>query len=255
MRRCTLLSLLFALLLSLSACAGRSSGPLPVSEYRVSGGQLLLVLADDFDSRVGELRAYERGSKGWELVRGPLFVNLGRNGLAWGAGLHGENPAGAQAKREGDGRAPVGAFALGEGFASDPAEVGETKIPVLRADEDLVCVDDLLSPHYNAIVRKADVKPDWNSVEDMLRKDGQYRLGAFVRHNADPVRPGGGSCIFIHIWLKRDFGSSGCTNMAPDDMLALLRWLDPSRQPVLVQLPKAEYGQLRTAWNLPDIGR
>jgi hypothetical protein len=43
--------------------------------------------------------------------------------------------------------------------------------------------------------------------------------------------------------------------MAPDDMLALLRWLDPSRQPVLVQLPKAEYGQLRTAWNLPDIGR
>lgn len=256
------LALMCALVAGMSACAGRAPQQEHWSAARLpANGQLLLVLAQDWNATSGELRYYDRSASGWTLVKGPLFVNLGRNGLAWGrgleqgdlAGLSGTDKGAAPDKREGDGRAPVGAFALDEGFAYDPAEAGPVKLPVLQADKDLLCVDDVASPHYNAFVRQSAVAKDWNSAEDMLRADGQYRFGVMVRHNMDPVRPGGGSCIFMHIWLRKGYASSGCTNMAPENMLALLHWLDSSRQPTLVQLPVAVYRTLRTAWSLPEV--
>lgn len=263
------------LLTGLGACAGRGAGAEPApgqfqpapgqiqpapSQIRPGGDQLLLVLAEDWNATSGELRSYERAGTGWTLVGGPHSVNLGRKGLAWGAGLHGGGPVEAMTqptslmeKREGDGRAPAGAFALGEGFAYEPAEAGAVKLPLLRADADLLCVDDGASVHYNAFVRKPAAKVDWTSAEDMLRPDGQYRFGVLVRHNMAPVKPGGGSCIFLHIWLGQGRGTAGCTSMAPENMLALLRWIDASRQPTLVQLPVAEYLRLRAAWALPSI--
>ena len=39
-------------------------------------------------------------------------VSVGRNGAAWGLGLHAAQPQGPQ-KQEGDGRAPAGVFTLG----------------------------------------------------------------------------------------------------------------------------------------------
>ncbi len=36
-------------------------------------------------------------------------------------------------------------------------------------------------------------------------------------------------------------------------MDALLAWLDEKRKPVFVQLPQAQYMQLRTEWNLPHV--
>lgn len=259
---------IMAILTGLGACAGRGAGAEPAPSqikpggdlFQPRGGQLLLVLAEGWNATSGELRYYERSGSGWTLAGGPQSVNLGRKGLAWGAGLHGNiptegatQPTSMMEKREGDGRAPAGAFALGEGFAYQPAEAGAVKLPLLRADADLLCVDDGASVHYNAFVRKSAAKVDWTSAEDMLRADGQYRFGVLVRHNMAPVKPGGGSCIFMHIWLGQGRGTAGCTSMASENMLALLRWIDASRQPTLVQLPVAEYLRLRAAWALPEV--
>ncbi len=250
--------LLLCALLALCACAAKRpespAGP-SAADSLAESGQLVLVLAQGWDSTTGELRTYERQGGAWKLASGPSFVNLGKKGLAWGAGLHGENPAGAPVKREGDGKAPVGLFAIGEGFAYDPAEVGAARLPLLKADADLLCVDDVKSAHYNAIVRASQVAKDWDSVEDMRRKDEAYRYGALVRHNMDPAVPGGGSCIFLHVWLGRGVGSSGCTNMAPEHMLGLLRWLDAGKRPVMALLPEAEYQRLNGAWGLPELAQ
>lgn len=276
MRSAVRLLLLLAVLTGLAACAcpkpagaagAGSAGP-AVSESVLSqsplseSGQLLLVLSENWDATSGELRAFERDGSGWKPVAGPLGgsvpVSLGRTGLAWGAGLHGGNPSsvasvGGGAKREGDGRAPAGLFLIGEGFAYEPGEAGAAKLPILRADADLICVDDVKSRHYNALVRKAATQADWDSVEDMLRKDQQYSFGALVRHNMDPVRTGGGSCIFLHVWKAPGAPTSGCTAMAQEHMLGLLRWLDAGKRPALAQLPRDEYLRLRAAWGLPDI--
>jgi D-alanyl-D-alanine dipeptidase len=78
-----------------------------------------------------------------------------------------------------------------------------------------------------------------------------YRLGIVVEHNTDPREPGGGSCIFMHIWKGADTGTSGCTAMTIANIQALLAWLNPDDEPVLVQLPEAEYERLKKNWQLP----
>ena len=36
-------------------------------------------------------------------------------------------------------------------------------------------------------------------------------------------------------------------------MLAILAWIDASRHPVLVQLPRAELTRLAPAWGVPEL--
>lgn len=244
------------LLLALLVCAGCAGKPRPFGGADMTGParQLLLVTAEDWDATSGELRRFERAEADseWAAVGQPVPVNLGRKGLGWGRGLHGLALGSGPVKREGDGRAPAGLFELGPGFAYDPAEAGAARLPLLKADENLLCVDGAESRFYNRIIDKRDVPaPDWSSAEDMRRADDQYRLGLLVRHNMDPVVPGGGSCIFMHIWRGQGLASAGCTSMAPEAMLELLRWLDADRAPVLAQLPRQELERYQAAWRLP----
>jgi L,D-peptidoglycan transpeptidase YkuD (ErfK/YbiS/YcfS/YnhG family) len=237
----------------LSACAGK---PLPREgvDPTAQSRQMLLVVAEGWNYTEATLRRFERASAeaDWRPVGDETPVNLGRKGLGWGRGLHGLALGAGPVKKEGDGRAPAGVFALGDGFAQDPAEVGPVRVPVLRNDADLVCVDDVKSRYYNELLRlPAPGGRDWDSQETMPRPDGMYRYGAFVKHNAAPVTPGAGSCIFLHVWLARGVASSGCTNMEPAQMLALLRWLDADKRPVLVQLARNDYERLREDWRLP----
>lgn len=248
------------LLLLALACASCAAKPRPLGGADMTGPsrQLLLVTAEGWDSSSGELRRYERAEAGseWTPVGGPVFVNLGRSGLGWGRGLHGVALGPGPVKREGDGRAPAGLFELGTGFAYDPAEAGSVRLPLLKADANLLCVDGTESRFYNRIIDRRDVPaPDWSSVEDMLRTDDQYRLGLLVRHNMDPVVPGGGSCIFLHIWRGQGLASSGCTSMDPQAMLEVLRWLDAERAPVLAQMPRLELERYGASWRLPMPGR
>lgn len=240
-------------LLSLAACAPKPM-PLGGADLTSPARQLLLVVAEDWQYTEASMQRFERSSPeaAWERVGQPLAVNLGRGGLGWGLGLHGQALGAGPVKREGDGRAPAGLFGLGAGFAQNPAEVGAARMPLLRTDATLFCVDDAASPHYNQIVQTGGKPAAWRSAEDMVRADGQYRLGVFVRHNADPVESGAGSCIFLHIWPGQGVASSGCTSMGAEDMLSLLRWLDADKAPVLAQLPRRDFERLRSAWRLPD---
>ncbi|MNP67760.1 hypothetical protein D3C76_1636250 [compost metagenome] len=91
---------------------------------------------------------------------------------------------------------------------------------------------------------------DWNSAERMRRQDELYRQGIFIQHNT-PASPDAGSCIFLHIWRGPTTPTRGCTAMDPADIAALFNWLDPRQAPLLVQLPEAQYEQLRERWHLP----
>src|ERR1700759_1505689 len=67
--------------------------------------QLLLAIAPDWNSQQGEMRIYERDPGGQWTERGaPIAVLFGKNGLAWGVGLAGQNENGLH-KKERDGRA------------------------------------------------------------------------------------------------------------------------------------------------------
>lgn len=247
------LSALLALPLAVAA-QGRPAPPV--------GGdarQMVVVTTDGWDTVHGTLRRFERRSarSAWRPVGEPVPVVVGRSGLAWGIGLHGEAaPADGPVKREGDGRAPAGAFQLGSAFGYAPAAgVPWIRLPYVHSTESWRCVDDVKSVHYNRVVDSAAVTKDWTGNVERMRLDSdQYRLGVVVEHNwAAQTRPGGGSCIFLHIWKAPDSGTAGCTAMDPAAMERLLRWLDPARAPVLVQLTASGYDALRAPWKLPRL--
>ena len=222
--------------------------------------QAVVVKTDNWTDHQGNLHFYERSSPKddiWRPAGEAIPVVVGRNGLGWGVGVHSaadmdtHREAGPE-KREGDGRAPAGIFRLSSAFGyAPPGKYPWIRLTYHEATPALRCVDDAQSRHYNRIVDTSLIKPDWKSDEEMRRGDAQYRLGIVVDHNANPVIPGRGSCIFIHIWKGSDTGTAGCTAMSQENMERLLRWLDPSASPILIQLPAATYEQLRPLWGLP----
>ena len=87
-----------------------------------------------------------------------------------------------------------------------------------------------------------------------MRTISGYQFGVFVAHNSDPIVPGASSCIFLHIWGDQSHGPAGtvgCTAMAEFNIRLLLRWLDPTKHPVLVQMPVAQYQRYRKSLGLP----
>jgi hypothetical protein len=266
MRRSPFLPLLLCAGLAGCGHAPAPSPPVPPPAAGPAAGarQLLLVLTADWDAVPGSLRRFQRSSPSapWRPVGGVIPVVVGRAGLGWGVGLHGSGPpraaepAAAPAgplKREGDGRAPAGAFELGPAFGYAPAAaVPGLRLPYIRLTGDWKCVDDPRSAQYNRLLDRRTVRQDWQSAEDMAAAGEAYRLGVVVQHDwGAQTQPGAGSCIFLHIWAGPGSSTVGCTAMPADSLRALLGWLDPTRRPVLVQLPRPAYDRLRSTWALP----
>jgi len=244
---------LFTAILILIADSMRMNSSIP--EALIKSRQIILVTTSGWNAVDGEMRRYERDAveEPWRSVGEKIPVVVGRNGMAWGKGLHGDAIGDGPVKKEGDGRSPAGIFSLSSAFGYAPRrQAGELKLPYLQATATLECVDDPRSAHYNKVIDRADVKKTgWKSSERMRRDDDQYRWGVVVSHNAKR-EPECGSCIFLHIWEAPGKGTAGCTAMEAGKMEDVLRWLDATKQPVLVQLPQAKFERLRKAWRLPS---
>ncbi|OHE77918.1 MAG: hypothetical protein A3F67_09160 [Verrucomicrobia bacterium RIFCSPHIGHO2_12_FULL_41_10] len=216
--------------------------------------QLIVITTADWNSTLGTATLFERFPKesSWKKIADSFPVVLGKNGLAWGLGLHGDAPEEGLLKVEGDGRSPAGVFILGESFGYAPAnKVGIKNIPYRQLTETDEGVDDPASRYYNRIVAAEMISDhDWNSFETMLRPDGLYRLGLIIQHNWENI-PGRGSCIFMHLWRSPDQGTAGCTAMASIHLEQILHWLDSKKNPLLVQLPFSEYDARKQSWHLP----
>jgi len=133
------------------------------------------------------------------------------------------------------------------------ADVG-SKLPFTKLDEFTECVDDTNSAFYNKIVNRMQVGNfDWKSSEKMFTVRPQYDLGVFVGYNSYPPVRGNGSCIFLHIWKDADTGTAGCTAMARENLERVVRWLDPAKNPYLVQMTREEYLSHRKYFKLPKI--
>jgi len=244
--------LLLAVLLAACAAGTRPPHELPWSATR----QFVLVVTADWDTSHGTLRTYARDADAWRSTGVAVPVVIGRNGAAWGVGLHPAQTDGP-IKHEGDGRSPAGVFAIGTAFGYAAAENLALPYRALAADD--YCVDVSSSPLYNRIVAAHDVGAAavTGSTEPMRRDihangDDAYKVGFVIEHNPTGT-PGSGSCIFAHLWKSSESSTSGCTAMAEPALRELLHWLQPQQQPVIALLPQSAYHRLRQAWQLPDV--
>ncbi len=253
-----ILSHVFVLSTGTPGCARpdrpRSQETVPDTPVPQKALQLILVTSAGWEETGGDLQRWERDAAEapWRAVGARIPVRLGRAGMGWGRGLHTVPDKAPWLKEEGDGRAPAGVFELPSAFGAGPA--GLVRIPYTQATASLRCVDDRSSKFYNRLVDSSKVAVDWSSAEEMLREDGQYRLGVVVAHNGAPAVPGGGSCIFLHVWAGPEVPTSGCTAMSAADLETVAAWLSPERHPVLVALPAPVHEQLKKTWRLPEAG-
>lgn len=217
--------------------------------------QMLLVTSKDWDTIHGVMRRFERANETarWKEVGLPFPVVVGRNGLGWGRGLNQPFGLPGPVKKEGDGKSPAGIFRLSSAFGlAAPDAVKNIRMPYRQLTDEIECVDDEKSAHYNSIVQRDSAgHVDWNSSEKMREVGEQYQLGIVVDHNTDPRQPGGGSCIFIHIWNSPDTGTSGCTAMTAENIKNVITWLNPAEHPVLVQMPEPAFKKLKKTLKLP----
>lgn len=225
-----------------------------------SSTEIIVVTTPDWNAVGGTLQRYQRSRAGkkWTAVGGPVQVVVGKNGLGWGTGVVSTDVPEVRAgsdpvKKEGDGKAPAGVFTVSEAFGYAATPKAGTKLPYVPLTTSIECVDDTASKFYNRVLDRGSVSPDWNSSEHMLRSDELYRWGIVVDHNSSPPQSGAGSCIFMHIWRGPGQGTVGCTAMPQEQLESLLGWLDPSRKPLLVQMPELQYQHLQKKWKLPAL--
>lgn len=192
--------------------------------------QVILVLAENENSQKAMLYSFENG----EMVLEPFEVNIGENGVGAGEGelLFGTTLV---KKYEGDKKSPVGVFALESVFGYEDSY--RLNMPYLHANNELICVDDSNSIHYNQIIKMPEEKPQ--SFEKMKREDAQYELGVVVAYNKHGVKERG-SCIFLHVAKSKDAPTSGCISMSLEEMKNIVFWLDKSKNPTLIQIKREE---------------
>ena len=128
-------------------------------------------------------------------------------------------------KREGDGATPAGLMAL--------RRVLYRPDRLARPVSVLACAplspgdgwcDDPTERDYNRPVSL----PHAGRAERLWREDGIYDLIVVLGYNDDPVVPGRGSAIFLHLANPGYPPTQGCVALMRADLLALLKALGPA---------------------------
>ncbi len=206
--------------------------------------KLIVVTTPDWNSVRGTLKRYEKSHGKWKQLGKPVSIVVGKSGIGWTPALPEDKSA--PIKKEGDGRSPAGIFPLTQTFGFAPwLGSSPNYLPLTPAIE---CVDDVNSSHYAQIVNNEKVQKDWNSSEHM-RSIELYRWGVVVPYNMQNTKAGAGSCIFLHIAPASGNGTAGCTAMPEADIEEIVHWI--GRGAVLVQMPEAQYDQMKKTLRTP----
>lgn len=122
-------------------------------------------------------------------------------------------------KREGDGATPRGTFRLLAAlYRPDRLPRPVTSLPLTAIDPGAGWCDDPADRNYNRAVRL----PCEARHENLWREDHLYDVVVVLDYNIDPVTPGAGSAIFLHL-AREDFApTSGCVAVSPATMRKLL---------------------------------
>lgn len=212
MKRC--LGLLIVSLAVLEASSSVSALP--------AATQSVIVEVSSATATVGTLKLIETVDGIERVVLGPVPARVGRNGVK-------------RDRREGDGTTPLGSMAITGAFGS--AAKARTDLAYRRVVEGDCWISDVGDQLYNRRVRRT--RCDAPN-EDLYRiaTGGAYEYALTTAYNTNPVVPGKGSAIFVHVHSYDAAGrikpTSGCVSVSRSVMKRLYAMLDPAKSPVLM---------------------
>lgn len=163
-----------------------------------------------------------------------LWVNVHKNI----AGYIGQKGFTAN-KTEGDRKTPVGAYSIGTCFGKSTKV--DTGLSFYKYDSKDVWVDDPASPYYNTLQREPS-NGRWKSAENFSSmKNGVYDIFFNIGYNSDRIK-NKGSAIFFHIVnpaMEIKY-TAGCVAADRKDVLALVKWLNKDKSPMILSGPLSE---------------
>lgn len=183
--------------------------------------QAVVVTAAGYGESDAFLQTYEKNGSVWKRVMAPVPAVVGVGGFA----APGE-------KREGDHMSPSGAFPFDLCFGNKP-DPG-VKLEYRQVDSNSYWVDDPESKYYNTF-QTGSADGRWSSAEDLGLTGTAYDYAAVIGYNTKERTPGLGSAIFLHIWGGPGSTTAGCTAVSEENLLSVLKWLDPAKDPVIIQ--------------------
>jgi len=138
-------------------------------------------------------------------------------------------------KHEGDGATPAGTYPLVSIlYRPDRVAPPVSQLPVKPLAPSDGWVDEPTDANYNRPVSL----PYPASAEELWREDEIYDVLVVIGHNMEPVTPGAGSAIFLHIAMPDFTPTAGCVAIEKEVLLGLLPLL--SRGSQIIIRPPAE---------------
>lgn len=148
------------------------------------------------------MRATVRPDGSFHLATETFPAALGRGGIR-------------SDKREGDGATPIGVLPLRRVlYRSDRLAAPACAVPIQPIGPNDGWCDDPADAAYNQPVRL----PMHASTETLWRDDSVYDIIGILGWNDDPIVPGRGSAIFLHLARPDYAPTEGCVALASDHL-------------------------------------
>ncbi|QUQ66923.1 L,D-transpeptidase family protein [Kutzneria sp. CA-103260] len=195
--------------------------PLPLTADTGSATQVITVVAKSASATTAQVREWTKVAGGWQPVSANIPANLGSAGLT----AHPSETLSAT---------PIGSFTLTQAFGRD-ANPG-TALPYLRTTPDDWWISQP-GPLYNTHQRCASACPfdttSSNPNEHLYYETPFYNYAVVIDYNTGPrIAQGAGSAFFLHVTTGAS--TQGCVAIPVDDLLPLMRWLNPAAEPRIV---------------------
>jgi len=126
-------------------------------------------------------------------------------------------------KKEGDGCTPSGIFKITNIlYRQDKIQNLNSNFKLKKILPSDGWCDDPNHKKYNTLIRF----PFSNSAEKLFRQDDLYDIVCVTNHNQNPVIPGAGSAIFMHVAHSNYSATEGCIGLNKDDLKEILQTID-----------------------------
>lgn len=136
----------------------------------------------------------------------------------------------SKSKKEGDGCTPIGSFHIEKVFyRSDKIDNLETKIHKIKIQELDGWCDDPKQKEYNQLIQF----PFNFSAEKLYRSDSLYNIVCVLSYNINPIIPGLGSAIFMHVAQDGYKSTEGCVALKQEDLMYILKLIDHKTKIIL----------------------